>query len=180
MTLSCPSALAAATRASMPPMAAADLAVLPAGRVLFDEPELVHPAASRIDPAAAAAVTIAFDARKVTLPCLPGDNGASMGILANPAGSIALLPPSEDRQGGKQAVDVGVAALQVPLPWPGPTSADGPMPADGPIPAAGAANAVRACRIRVLSKIRQSPGASRSVRRNSGRPSSDAHARYAA
>jgi hypothetical protein len=52
-------------------MAAAEVAVLPAGRVLVEEPELVHPAASRIDPTTAAAVTIAFDARKVTLPSLP-------------------------------------------------------------------------------------------------------------
>lgn len=38
----------------------------------LDELELLHPAASRIDPTAAVAATIAFDARKVTLPCPPG------------------------------------------------------------------------------------------------------------
>jgi hypothetical protein len=43
-----------------------------AAGVLLVELELLHPAASRIDPTVAAAATIAFDARKVTLPCPPG------------------------------------------------------------------------------------------------------------
>ncbi|HTR91538.1 MAG TPA: hypothetical protein VMI73_07340 [Trebonia sp.] len=47
----------------MPWKAAAERAVLPNGRALFEEPELVHPAASRTDPTAATAATIAFDAR---------------------------------------------------------------------------------------------------------------------
>jgi hypothetical protein len=48
----------------------ADELVAAAGAL--DELELLHPAASRIDPTAAVAATIAFDARKVTLPCPPG------------------------------------------------------------------------------------------------------------
>ena len=49
----------------------ADELVAAAGAL--DELELLHPAASKIDPTAAAvAATIAFDARKVTLPCPPG------------------------------------------------------------------------------------------------------------
>jgi hypothetical protein len=59
----------------MPPPAAADVAVdqsvvlaaepvLPLAAVLLEELEL-HPAASKIDPTAAAVATIAFDARKV-------------------------------------------------------------------------------------------------------------------
>ncbi|WP_187365934.1 hypothetical protein [Trebonia kvetii] len=78
----------------MPPMAAAEVAVLafadalglldelaaieaeevlePVAAGALDELELLHPAASRIDPTAAVAATIAFDARKVTLPCPPG------------------------------------------------------------------------------------------------------------
>jgi hypothetical protein len=43
-----------------------------AAGVLLVELELLQPAASRIDPTAAAAATIVFDARKVTLPCPPG------------------------------------------------------------------------------------------------------------
>jgi hypothetical protein len=43
-----------------------------AAGALLVELELLHPAASRIDPIAAVAATIAFDARKVTLPCPPG------------------------------------------------------------------------------------------------------------
>jgi hypothetical protein len=61
----------------MPPPAAADVAVdqsallLPlaeapaAAGVLLEELELLQPAASKIDPTAAADATIAFDARKV-------------------------------------------------------------------------------------------------------------------
>jgi len=75
----------------MPWKAAADLAVLANCRALSGEPELVHPAASRIDPTAAAAATIALDARKVILPCQPGGNRASMGILANLTRFIAPL-----------------------------------------------------------------------------------------
>lgn len=70
----------------MPPPEAADVAVdqsvvlaavpllaVPAAAALvLEELELLHPAASRIDPTVAAAATIAFDARKVkTLPCSP-------------------------------------------------------------------------------------------------------------
>ena len=86
-------------------------------------------------------------------------------------GILAMLAASQDRQGRKQAVDVRVAALQVPLPrtlrW---------LRAVGRTPRAPR-NAVRACRTRVLSKIRQSPGASRRVSGNSGPASSEAHAR---
>ena len=53
-----------------------------AAGVLLVELELLHPAASKIEPTAAAAATIVFDARKVTLPCPPGLNRASVGILA--------------------------------------------------------------------------------------------------
>jgi hypothetical protein len=78
----------------MPPPAAADVAVaqfaelaaeplllgeLPAAAAaeLLEELELLQPAASKIDPIAAADATIAFDARKV-IPSparLPGVNG---------------------------------------------------------------------------------------------------------
>jgi hypothetical protein len=65
----------------MPPPAAADVAVdqsvelpaelppaddeLPAAALELEEPELLQPAASMIDPTAATVATIAFDARKV-------------------------------------------------------------------------------------------------------------------
>ena len=72
----------------MPPPAEADVAVaqfvelaaepllllaeLPAAAELLEELELLHPAASKIDPTAAADATIAFDARKVKpSPCRP-------------------------------------------------------------------------------------------------------------
>jgi hypothetical protein len=71
----------------MPPPAVADVAVaqfvelaaeplllaeLPAAAELLEELELLHPAASKIDPTAAADATIAFDARKVKpSPCRP-------------------------------------------------------------------------------------------------------------
>jgi hypothetical protein len=81
----------------MPPPAAAEVAVaqfvelaapplllLPdAAAELLEELELLHPAASRIDPTAATDATIAFDARKVKpSPCRPWSTGASVGILA--------------------------------------------------------------------------------------------------
>src|SRR5215470_38097 len=80
MTLRLPSFFAAATSASMPPPPAADVAVdqsvelaelppaedeLPAAAAVLEELELLQPAASMIDPTAAAVATIAFDARKV-------------------------------------------------------------------------------------------------------------------
>jgi hypothetical protein len=37
----------------------------PAAAELLEEPELLHPAASKTEPTVAAAATIAFDARKV-------------------------------------------------------------------------------------------------------------------
>jgi hypothetical protein len=52
--------------------AAAEVLEPVAAGALLVELELLHPAASRIDPIAAVAATIAFDARKVTLPCPPG------------------------------------------------------------------------------------------------------------
>ena len=84
MTFSCPSFSAAATRALMPPQAAAEVAVAqlqlaaalavdeeppPAAALVvelaaLDELELLQPAASKIDPTAATAATIALDARK--------------------------------------------------------------------------------------------------------------------
>ena len=48
--------------AEEPPLAAA---VAAAAEALLEELELLHPAASNIEPTAAAAATIAFDARKV-------------------------------------------------------------------------------------------------------------------
>jgi hypothetical protein len=73
----------------MPPPAEADVTVdqsleLAAEPLLLAEPleelELLHPAASRIDPTAATDATIAFDARKVKpSPCRPpGVQGASV------------------------------------------------------------------------------------------------------
>lgn len=61
---------AAAGLLDEPAAAEEELAPVAAG-VLLVELEL-HPAASKIDPTAAAAATIVFDARKVTLPCPPG------------------------------------------------------------------------------------------------------------
>ena len=87
MTFSCPSFLAAAMRPFMPPKAAAEVAVLastdavlpvavlPAAALLappvaaaaavLELDELLQPAASKMDPTAAAVATIALDARKV-------------------------------------------------------------------------------------------------------------------
>ncbi len=91
MTFRLPSFLAAATSASMPPPEAAEVAVLQsvelaaeplappvaaAALALLVELELLHPAASNIEPTAAAVATIAFDARTVkTLPCRPQGYG---------------------------------------------------------------------------------------------------------
>jgi hypothetical protein len=73
--------LAAATSAFIPPQAATEAQVAqsveladepPAAAELLEEPELLHPAASKTEPTAAAAATIAFDARKVKpSPCPP-------------------------------------------------------------------------------------------------------------
>jgi hypothetical protein len=53
------------------------LAVLPVAAVLLEE--LEQPAASKIDPTAAADATIALDARKIkTLSCCPRDTGATL------------------------------------------------------------------------------------------------------
>ncbi len=79
--------LAFADAAGLPEeLAAADelvpaAALVVAAGALLEELEL-HPAASRIDPIAAVAATIAFDARKVTLPCPPGVKQAGVSILA--------------------------------------------------------------------------------------------------
>ena len=54
------------------PAAGEEEEVEPVAAGVLVELELLHPAASRIEPTAAAAATIAFDARKVTLPCPPG------------------------------------------------------------------------------------------------------------
>jgi hypothetical protein len=75
----------------MPPKAAAEVAVLastaapelllaeelaPAAALLLEELELLQPAASKIDPTAAALATIALDVRKVKpSPCRPRDSG---------------------------------------------------------------------------------------------------------
>ena len=97
MTFSCPSFLAAAIRPLMPPKAAAEVAVLastdaaapvavllaPAAAELLEElDELLQPAASKMEPTAAAVATIALDARKVKpSPAAPGVWG-ELGILA--------------------------------------------------------------------------------------------------
>jgi len=80
-----------------PVLAAAEEELEPvAAGVLLVELELLHPAASRIDPTAAAAATIAFDARKVTLPCPPrGLNRASVGILAR---QVSILANAVERK----------------------------------------------------------------------------------
>jgi len=59
-------------------VAAADDELPAAAEVLLlEEPELLQPAASKIDPTAAVAATIAFDARKVNPPMpAPGVTGA--------------------------------------------------------------------------------------------------------
>ena len=62
--------------------------VLAAAGALLEELEL-HPATRRMEPIAAVAATIAFDARKVTLPCSPGGIRASVGILARQVGIFA-------------------------------------------------------------------------------------------
>ena len=46
-----------------------------AGVLLLEEPELLQPAASKIDPTVAAAATIAFDERKVNPP-MPAPGGS--------------------------------------------------------------------------------------------------------
>jgi hypothetical protein len=108
MTFSWPSFLAAAMRPLMPPKAAAEVAVLAstelpalllaaalavepaaAAELLLEELELLQPAASKIEPTAAALATIALDVRKVKpSPCRPMGNGASLGILARQVGSV--------------------------------------------------------------------------------------------
>jgi hypothetical protein len=95
MTFSCPSFLAAAMRPFMPPKAAAEVAVLAstdavlpdavlllappvaAAALLLELDELLlQPAASKMDPTAAAVATIALDARKVKpSPCRPWGMG---------------------------------------------------------------------------------------------------------
>jgi hypothetical protein len=73
------------------PLLAAELAVEPAAAaaLLLEELELLQPAASKIEPTAAALATIALDARKVKpSPCRPTGNGASLGILARQVGSV--------------------------------------------------------------------------------------------
>ena len=63
---------------------------LPVAAELLEELELLQPAASKIDPIAAADATIAFDARKVKpSPCRPPGvcRGASVGILARQVAS---------------------------------------------------------------------------------------------
>jgi hypothetical protein len=97
----------------MPPPAAAEVAVaqfvelaappllllaeLPgAAAELLEELELLHPAASRIDPTAATDATIAFDARKVKpSPCRPWSTGANVGILAR---QVAILAKRVERK----------------------------------------------------------------------------------
>ena len=84
MTFSCPSFLASATSALMPPQAAAESHVvkfaalallLPLLLVFADEllelPELLHPAASTTVPIAATVATIALFVRKVVPPTPP-------------------------------------------------------------------------------------------------------------
>jgi len=87
----------------MPPKAAAEVAVLAstaalellaeplaaAVELLLEELELPQPAASKIDPTAAALATIALDVRKVKpSPCRPMDSGASLAILARQVGIL--------------------------------------------------------------------------------------------
>jgi hypothetical protein len=91
MTFRCPSFSAAATRPLMPPKAAAEVAVLAstdavlllaAAELLEELDELLQPAASKMEPTAAAVATIALDARKVKpSPAAPGVWG-ELGILA--------------------------------------------------------------------------------------------------
>jgi hypothetical protein len=73
------------------------LAELPdAAAELLEELELLHPAASRIDPTAATDATIAFDARKVKpSPCRPWSTGASVGILAR---QVVILTKRVERK----------------------------------------------------------------------------------
>jgi len=83
----------------MPPPPAAEVAVaqlaelaaeppLLAGAELLEELELLQPAASNIDPTAAAVATIAFDARKVKPSrAAPRGAGAGVSILARQVAS---------------------------------------------------------------------------------------------
>jgi hypothetical protein len=87
----------------MPPPAAAEVAVaqfvelaaeplplaeVPAGAELLEELELLQPAASNIDPTAAAVATIALDARKVKPSrAAPRGAGAGVSILARQVAS---------------------------------------------------------------------------------------------
>ena len=95
MVLSCPSFLAAVTRAFMPPQAAteeqvAQSVVLPdAELAAVDEPLELHPAASRIDPTAALAAAIAFDARKVRPSHAAPRGKGALAILARQVGILA-------------------------------------------------------------------------------------------
>ena len=113
MTLSWPSFLAAAMRLFMPPKAAAEVAVLaltaavlllavaeplllaaPA-EVLEELDELAQPAASKMEPTAAAVATIALDARKVKpSPAAPRVWG-DLGILAR---QVVILTNQPERK----------------------------------------------------------------------------------
>jgi hypothetical protein len=80
--------------AAPPPLLLAELP--DAAAELLEELELLHPAASRIDPTAATDATIAFDARKVKpSPCRPWSTGASVGILAR---QVVILTKRVERK----------------------------------------------------------------------------------
>ena len=77
-------------------LAAPPLLLPDAAAELLEELELLHPAASRIDPTAATDATIAFDARKVKpSPCRPWSTGANVGILAR---QVAILAKRVERK----------------------------------------------------------------------------------
>lgn len=90
MTFRCPSFLASATSALMPPQEAVELHVAkfvelllpePAADELLELPELLHPAARTTVPNAATVATIALFARKA-VPPMPPPGEAGLVILA--------------------------------------------------------------------------------------------------
>src|ERR1700756_5258016 len=103
MTFSCPSAFAAATRASIPPPAWADAAVAqfpllepdeepPAAALLLELPDpLLQPAASMMLASAAPAATIALVAPTISSICPPDPvrAGPRLAILARQVHMVA-------------------------------------------------------------------------------------------
>src|ERR1700689_76505 len=110
--------------------------------------------------------------RRAASCCYPltRDPGSLLSINGGPLGA------AEDGEGGEEAVEVRVAALEVTLAGTRRRSRAGRGRRAGGGRGAGGGG-VRAGRRGVLSKTRQAPGARRSPSANSGRATITVHAR---